>query len=288
MTANPKHNTRSGTKQERIERVLAMLAQFDTNPYDIMAMLRTTRSIVSGSVALLMISDMDFEPGDIDIYVPTSQSETALAIAQGKLGFEVRHGNVPAYDNNSGIKRVVHLQKGEKWMNIIVVKGEDPTAAVFQFHSTVVMNYLTAFGLYCAYPSLTLKRLGVANLPALLREVSTPGRSADCFEKYRDRGINIENDVTKFVAHAHHECHTDPECPHTVRSTRDGKGLYIELFPQTAEETAYASANGYLIIWSLGGPMCSEGDTFFENVVVSVKASQRTVSFYIPTESSAR
>ncbi|KAJ7441876.1 hypothetical protein FB451DRAFT_955794, partial [Mycena latifolia] len=155
-------------------------------------MLKTTRSIISGSVALLMVTDLHFEPGDIDIYVPTSQHDTALAIAERKLGFEARWSNVPTYDNNSEIKTVVHLQKGEKWMNLIVVKGEEPTIAVFQFHSTLVMNYLTAFGLYCAYPTLTLKGLGVANLPALLRDISSPGRSIECFEKYRDRGFSIE------------------------------------------------------------------------------------------------
>ncbi|KAJ7020468.1 hypothetical protein C8F04DRAFT_974253 [Mycena alexandri] len=113
-------------------------------------MLRTTMGVVSGSVALLMATDMAFKPGDMDIYVPASQDQTALAIAQTHLGFTLKKLSARTYQNNVDIKRVHTLKKGPKKINIIMTKGENAMAAIFQFHSMIVMNVLTAAGLYCA------------------------------------------------------------------------------------------------------------------------------------------
>ncbi|KAJ7758268.1 hypothetical protein B0H16DRAFT_1280291, partial [Mycena metata] len=152
-------------------------------------LLRITRSIVSGSAALRMVSDIDFTPGDLDIYTPLSQEETAMEIVQRDMNFQAVASRMPlGYTDHSGIFKVHRLEKGIKSINIIIVRGENPTEALFRFHSTVVMNCLTAFGLYCAYPSLTLSDYGVANLPVVLRDVGVRLNALECFEKYRVRG----------------------------------------------------------------------------------------------------
>ncbi|KAJ7044249.1 hypothetical protein C8F04DRAFT_896201, partial [Mycena alexandri] len=152
-------------------------------------LLRTTRSIVSGSAALLMVTDLEFVPGDLDIYMPLSQEEPAMAIVQRHMNFELVTSRMPrGYPDNSGITKVHRLEKGARSMNIIIVQGEDPAIAIFHFHSTIVMNYLTGFGLYCAYPSLTLSDVGVVNLPAVLRELGIRRNAEECFDKYRARG----------------------------------------------------------------------------------------------------
>ncbi|KAJ7705913.1 hypothetical protein B0H16DRAFT_1223987, partial [Mycena metata] len=156
-------------------------------------LLRITRGLISGSAALLMVTDMEFHPGDLDIYVPASQDKTALSLAQKRLGYELKSSSARTYENNAEIKRVHLLVKGHNKINIITTKGENAAIAVFRFHSTVVMNILTAWGLYCAYPSLTLKGKGVANLPVMLAEASYTLRTRECYEKYRNRGVEIEN-----------------------------------------------------------------------------------------------
>jgi hypothetical protein len=243
-------------------------------------MLKITRSIISGSAVLLMVSDLDFEPGDLDIYSPTSQIETVLAMVEKTLGFKRRRSTALTYDTQTHIKRVYHLEKGQKQMNVMVIRGEDPTIAIFQFHSTVVMNYLTAFGLYCAYPALTLGNRGVANLSAILRNPSSRERILRCFDKYRARGVEIENDVTIFPEFAHHVCHVAAECPLTVRSTSDGKGLYQELFPPLEMEAVFATKNEHLVVWHLGGPMCRKDGqtTYFNDFSFSSQACLITVS----------
>ncbi|KAJ7764354.1 hypothetical protein B0H16DRAFT_1239364, partial [Mycena metata] len=156
-------------------------------------MLRTTRGVVSGSVALLMVSNLTFSPGDLDIYIPASQDQTALGMAQKRLGFDLRRSSARTYDNNLEIKRVHVLVKGTKKLNLITTKGENAISAIFQFHSTIVMNALTSGGLYCAYPSLTLRHKGVANLTSLLRDTSYSTRTRSCYDKYRSRGVEIES-----------------------------------------------------------------------------------------------
>ncbi|KAJ7021220.1 hypothetical protein C8F04DRAFT_923740, partial [Mycena alexandri] len=162
------------------------------DPIHVMALLRMMRSIVSGSAALIMVSNLEFVPGDLDIYTPLSQEEPALAILQRNMRFDPVSTWIPrGYANNEAILKVHRLEKGSKSVNVIIVQGEDPAAAVFHFHSTIVMNYLSAFGLYCAYPSLTLTDVGVMNLPVVLRDVGVRTNAEECFEKYRDRGVTL-------------------------------------------------------------------------------------------------
>ncbi|KAJ7099204.1 hypothetical protein C8R44DRAFT_947505, partial [Mycena epipterygia] len=163
------------------------------------------------------------------LYIPQSQEDTAITLITNELGFSVSDSNKPPYENNTHIQTVHWLNKGEKKINIIVVKGENTILAIFEFHSTIVMNFLSAHGLYCAYPTLTLHKLTTPNLPIMIREIGLSGRCDACFEKYRRRGISYETDARIFPGHTTHTCYIDGECPSTVRTTSDSRGLYMEL-----------------------------------------------------------
>jgi hypothetical protein len=262
-------------------RASKVLSLFYVNTHLFLETLKITRSFLSGSSVLLMLTDMDFEPGDLDIYAPSSQDETILALAKNRLRFKERKFASDSYDHNTTIKKIYHLEKAGKRMNIMIIRGEDPTIALFQFHSTIVMNYLSAFEIYCAYPSLTLAKLSVVNVPVLLREsqrFSGRDRLFTCFDKYFRRGVTLKNDVTQFNGHTHHVCHSDAECPHTIRSTMDNKGMRITLFPPTDVDRLFAAQNQYMVVWALGGPMCGAHTTFFKDFAVSMKACELTVS----------
>ncbi|KAJ7661397.1 hypothetical protein DFH06DRAFT_921721, partial [Mycena polygramma] len=221
-----------------------------------LALLRTTRGLVSGSAALLAISNLAFTPGDLDIYVPESQEDTAIQMSLKTLGFRVTQSKKPSYGNNTEIRTIHWLKNKKKRMNIMVVKGENALLALFQFHSTIVMNFLSADGLYCAYPSLTLSNLAIANIPIMIREGGISERCRDCFDKYRSRGIAFENDAQKFEGHSNHVCWVDAECPMTVRTSRDHRGLYIKLFSATQLETEIKGKHRAMVVWCLGGPIC--------------------------------
>ncbi|KAJ7024541.1 hypothetical protein C8F04DRAFT_918072, partial [Mycena alexandri] len=176
----------------------------------------------SGSAVLRMITNLDFNPGDLDIYVPDSQEETAIKLCVDRLGFKMSKSRDPLYENNIILGTIHWLKKGPYNLNIMVVKGENAAIAIFQFHSTIVMNFLSANGLYCAYPTLTLSNLAIPNRPIMRRELGAVQRCRDCFEKYRGRGVIYETDARAFPGHGNHICFVDAECPMTIRSTKDG------------------------------------------------------------------
>ncbi|KAJ7654015.1 hypothetical protein DFH06DRAFT_905008, partial [Mycena polygramma] len=177
--------------------------------------------IISGSAALLMISDLAFAPGDLDIYIPESQEDTAIQLCLKDFGFRITQSKKSSYGNNTEIRTIHWLKKKKKKLNVMVVKGENAALAIFQFHSTIVMNFLSADGIYCAYPSLTLSNLAIANIPIMIRESGMSERCRDCFEKYRLRGVAFDHDARNFQGHASHVCCSDAECPSTVRTSRD-------------------------------------------------------------------
>jgi hypothetical protein len=228
-----------------------------------------------------MLTELNFDPGDLDIYVPSSQDETMFNLAKRQLHFKESTYSTTSYDQNTFIKKVRHLRRKDKRMNLVVVQGEDPVIALFDFHSTIVMNYLSASEIYCAYPSLTLSRLSVVNVPVLIRESQRPGgrdRIYTCLEKYFARGISFKSDVTQFIGHTQHACHTDAECPLTIRTNFDDKGLRATIFPLSDAEEIRLARNKYMVVWALGGPKCGSTSTFFKNFAVSLKATELTVS----------
>ncbi|KAJ7709301.1 hypothetical protein B0H16DRAFT_1271026, partial [Mycena metata] len=180
-----------------------------------------TRGLISGSIALLMVTDLEFEPGDIDLYVPLSQEDTAIRLCIQELDFVQTESRDSLYDNSSSVKTVHWLENSSRRMNIIVVENENPAVAVFRFHSTVVMNFLCSRGLYCAYPSLTLYHLSIPNSGLMMSDAEVAQKCRDCFEKYRERGIRFERDPRTFPGHGIHACFVDAECTSTIRSTED-------------------------------------------------------------------
>ncbi|KAJ7028261.1 hypothetical protein C8F04DRAFT_964303 [Mycena alexandri] len=241
-----------------------------------LGILECTRGLLSGSIALLMVSDLEFEPGDVDLYVPDSQEDTAIQLGIRELGFTQTESRDALYDNSSHIRTVHWLRKRHRKMNIMVVEGENAAIAIFRFHSTVVMNFLSSSGIYCAYPTLTLNNLAVPNSGLMICEVRTAQRCRQCFEKYRERGIRFETDPRSFPGHEIHTCSVDAECPFTVRSTEDGKGLFIELFEPTASEAEYIAEHTYCTIWALGGPICS-GRRYHDGFSSSIRMETTTV-----------
>ncbi|KAJ7164307.1 hypothetical protein C8R46DRAFT_901721, partial [Mycena filopes] len=248
----------------------------------LLALLECTRGIVSGSAVLRMVTNLDFKPGDLDIYVPDSQEETAINLCTERLGFQLTMSMDPLYDTNTSLGTVHWLAKGTFKLNVMVVKGENAALAIFQFHSTIVMNFLTANGLYCAYPTLTLSNLAIPNRPIMRREGGFSQRCRDCFEKYRGRGVTYQTDARDFPGHAFHTCFVDSECPMTLRSTRDGRGAYRELFPPSQLEVELQNEHRYLTVWMLGGPHCMHGEDFQEEFSASIKLREATVSNPIP------
>ena len=55
------------------------------------------------------------------------------------------------------------LSNGKRSLVVIVSKAPASIVPIFQYHSTVAMNFVSAKHIFCAYPELTLRGLSMIN-----------------------------------------------------------------------------------------------------------------------------
>ncbi|KAI0309612.1 hypothetical protein OF83DRAFT_1033429, partial [Amylostereum chailletii] len=152
-------------------------------------LLRTTQSVVSGSVVLFYaLANTHFadgwRPDDMDIYCP-------LVAAVPLLDYLVQHEKYTVhgrhYAHNSGIAAVIHLARADG-TNVDLVCSARPSALapLPSFWSTLVLNYASADALCVVYPHLTLRGRACLN-----PRFATRARTARCVEKYTARGFSV-------------------------------------------------------------------------------------------------
>ncbi|KAJ7432327.1 hypothetical protein B0H11DRAFT_1677197, partial [Mycena galericulata] len=151
-------------------------------------------AIISGSVAVASMVDLEFEPNDLDIYVPEDGEQFMSRALTEEQGFYLDTTSNIHYPQHIGIIKIHWYRKGRYVINLVVVHGNNALTAIFKFHSTVVMNFISFYGRFSAYGDLTEKNIGVIN-PAFLAEGVTRTRTMECVEKYRQRGFDIRLDV---------------------------------------------------------------------------------------------
>lgn len=118
------------------------------------------------------------------------------------------------------IKYFVH-PFSRRTVNIAITMLETPTSAVFMFHSTLVMNYITWNTIVSAYPALTLRRVGVIN-SARSTETKAFKRA---LAKYERRGYDLQQ--SSYRLRPQHDCGTDFACPCTERHIDDPHTMWI-------------------------------------------------------------
>lgn len=227
-----------------------------------MQILHTTKTIISGSTALTIISGGSFVPNDLDIYVPVSQEENLLALLETYFGFKVDAAisSDKLYNHNTELKSVRWLTVNEhgKKINVMTCTGDSAVMAIFSFHSTIVMNFISSYGIYCAYPGLTLSKQALPTSKYFGRMRAHVERR--CFRKYRERGYMIEESLDKHLLAERHTCFVHPSCPLTIRTIYDGHGAFVRFrSPATATDVKgpFIYDRNHSALWSLGGPACN-------------------------------
>jgi hypothetical protein len=246
---------------------LQILGRYFDKPAFMLYVLRSTRSVISGSVALRALfpghpNMKSWASADIDIYVPKSQY-TNMVISLYKtdgyypIGVKISDGGYSL----PNIHKVVRLFNGRCHIDLVVSRTESSSDNIFGFHSTVVMNFISGYGIFSAYPTLTLGHRGYVN-PKFTQEGEIEYRSIkNCIKKYESRGFTISGmfGVTR-------SCGFSNRCPHTIRSMYDGYSLFIPFNPSMGSQDDDEPLDSRCIydrrhdtIWSLGGPLCYGG-----------------------------
>ncbi|KIK22655.1 hypothetical protein PISMIDRAFT_38354, partial [Pisolithus microcarpus 441] len=130
-------------------------------------MLRTCDAVISGSTALHLLlpkSGTAWTPKDLDLYVPLRTSAVLLARLESEgYGIISQHPADVEHYSYSHVHEVVVVGKGERKIDVIISKTSTALSPIFQFHSTAVMNFISADTIFCTYPRLTLERLSMVN-----------------------------------------------------------------------------------------------------------------------------
>ncbi|KAJ7758616.1 hypothetical protein B0H16DRAFT_1457151 [Mycena metata] len=126
-------------------------------PRAFMEALLTTSSIVAGSVPANILTGGSFNPNDLDVVTPASEEDTMLAILEG-YGFSKIDAKNPRGMQGS-LRMVYTLEKSDRTIRLWIASSENPTVPVMLTATTFVMNFISPWGIFCAYPRMTLTKL---------------------------------------------------------------------------------------------------------------------------------
>ncbi|EIM82862.1 uncharacterized protein STEHIDRAFT_160483 [Stereum hirsutum FP-91666 SS1] len=176
------------------------------------SLMRRTGTIISGSEALDFVlhgtSCPPVHAHDMDIYANSLYALSIVLHLRDLEGYRViverRLSGLGELigDYGAGVVSVttlVNVGRGTK-LQVVCVARLSAVHQISLFWSTLVMNFLTADGFSMAYPSLTLRGIG------LVSTISNSGISKNaCIAKYIDRGFTIvgfEADVYRNAVYA--------------------------------------------------------------------------------------
>jgi hypothetical protein len=145
-----------------------------------MTVLSFEKAVISGLVPLFIMfscsltgaeaDEGKWKPADMDIYEPSSGECGVSGMAKYLIGVErfkevggVISPSGEQYNLNRNIKKIVRLRRGKFSIDIITAPSCSPIGTIFNFHLTLVMNWISGDGLFSAYPRLTSLKRGLVN-----------------------------------------------------------------------------------------------------------------------------
>lgn len=178
-----------------IRRLHRTISPWIKDPLDFRQILYRTHSVISGSIAIKIALGAQWEPGDMDIYVPRRKTAIVVDYLRLSEGFDVMQQTVASVDPNnqhasmkkpvakrladgtyyfvSGIKSVTKLIKLVRvdnktvlrYIDVMESKDHSSITPIFRFHATWSMNWITANSIHVAYPQFTINKLGICRRP---------------------------------------------------------------------------------------------------------------------------
>lgn len=272
---------RTVTQEHMHLRVRQRLAPFGVPTRILLAVLRKSHSVVSGSTALhscLPRGQRTWTPHDIDIYTAEQGFPTLMAtfllygyvtMAEFANVGSTKYSDIALkYDFRCDIRRVVKLGNSSRTVDIIISNSSSPIRPIFHFHSTAVINYISDYGVFCAYPVWMSRLISVVNPLVHSRGRDDDGvhvgrRVEKCIEKYTKRGFRCVN--REDIDHDELGC-SSPLCRNPDRYTHDGGCLFLPFNdsqqPRTTKRVTVQKRTYLLhhdVRWSLGSDSCEDG-----------------------------
>jgi hypothetical protein len=184
------------------------------------------------------------EINDFDVYTTLSKFREFIHFFTEIEGYKVIgdfYRPPPGPYNTSGIAKLFRLQKGAQNVDIIVTNLSSAVLPIFQFHNTVVMNFISAEAVFCAYPRWMLGMVGLVH-PRMYKQNATNFATIKGLAKYLKRGIGLYSDIAELASHKS-RCVKTFYCPHMTRSTNDDGKLTWVFHRVNGHATNYVEMN---------------------------------------------
>ncbi|KAI6101386.1 hypothetical protein EDD16DRAFT_1486555 [Pisolithus croceorrhizus] len=130
-----------------------------------MDILHACDAVISGSTALhilLLKQGTEWMPGDLDLYIPQMMLVPMVSclMEEGYAMVTECEGEDMPYTPTNGV-HIVQLTNSKQRIDVIVSGTASALSLIFHFHSTAVMNFVSADTIFCTYPRLTLQQLSL-------------------------------------------------------------------------------------------------------------------------------
>lgn len=229
---------------------------FLDDPDEIYRLLAAFNAVISGSSALSFLlpeREVYWTPHDLDIYV-SEKDALPLLRKLSIYGYCItakRDSNEDPYPYSS-IQTMFVLRRGTSKIDVVTSKTSAAISPIFQYHSTILFNFLTADSVFCAYPELTLRRESLIN-PFAVYGQALKRSTLQALLKYHSRGIKY---VSCRELHKNSHC-----CKASLRSVDDNISLWMKCSPPDAN---YPIKNPSISVvkWRLGGSICNGTPTY--------------------------
>ncbi|KAF6744485.1 hypothetical protein DFP72DRAFT_1076362 [Ephemerocybe angulata] len=177
-------------------RLSDLTANYDIPLYTLLLILDRSNSVISGSTALELVHPTGLTPRNLDFICPNQEADAVCSFLMSKEYIPIAEApvhpliidDVPGRNCIESVRRLRHSVKGSI-IQVIVSTSSSPLATVFSFHSTFVMNFISANGMYSCYPKMTERNVGVRNVTDKMVQIQ-PRRLLDQ-EKYERRGFSF-------------------------------------------------------------------------------------------------
>ena len=247
-----------------------VILPFVENTKQFFKIMCTCDAVISGSVALhflLSTNQTNWTPTDLDLYVPQANACQLVSLL-GDHSYQVVHqGEV---DNSpythSNIHTMLTLSSGICKFDVVVSKRVMAAAPIFQFHTTVVMNFISPGRYFCAYPALTFCGLSMVNPGPLY--VGRHGQNAfSVIAKYQSCGFRYIS-----CSEVHELNFTCKNMPHMLT---DRWYMWVDTstlpWVSVFASDIFAHYGCLDICWILGGMVCGVQDGYVNPHVAVIK-----------------
>lgn len=174
-------------------RLLSTLHPFIEDPSGFLSVLWAAKAVISGSFVVDFIfgtCETEWHAADLDICV-SHQDFAILLDGLFEIGFLVDGTTAcPVLYCGNEIESIVHVSDDSCQLNIIVSRRSSCITPLFQNHSSLLMNYVTANSFFSGYPRLSSRSLGFVNPLLDHRKLFSPEMMLS-LEKYRMQGFTI-------------------------------------------------------------------------------------------------